>query len=165
MPRALLLTVVAVYLALTLQAGCSLQNPYALFGPAKVPAPASAEVAPYYPAGITASAKPKADATSARPSISVTSPAVSAPPVTRFSHTTDEEPIHIAENTKAVPPKRPASSTAPASPPTNRLAPPASPSRPNFQATPPSARTLRDSSVAPASFQTPAPDSGAWRAR
>ena len=105
-----------LWAAVLMLSGCSLQNPYALFGPSKVPAPASAEVAPYYPAPATASAQPPSAPSGSRPSISVSAPASAAAlAVSPSKNGGDEEPIRIAENTRAVPIKSTVSPPLPTS--------------------------------------------------
>lgn len=146
-------------------AGCSVQNPYALFGPAKVPAPASAEVAPYYPSSIAA--VPKRDAHEApiatRPSISVASPATPGfPPSSNQAQT--EEPIRIAELPVA---ERKQSRS---SPPGNQL--PNAPTQQPAPLPPKASHFRRDPGVVPASSTTAIPGisesteaTGQWRKR
>src|SRR5262245_35698619 len=94
-----------------LLAGCQAQNPYSMFGPNRVPTPGMQAPAPYYPATAGSTTAPAAQPTS-RPSISVASPAPSAPAAT-ISDAGDQEPIRIVENPG--PAARTATSPAPRS--------------------------------------------------
>ena len=75
--------------AATSLVGCQSQNPYAWFGPHRVPTPGQPTPAPYYPA--TASA-----ATPTRTSISAESPPSAAS--TTIADAGDKQPIRIVEN-------------------------------------------------------------------
>jgi len=175
-----------------LLAGCQVQDPFAAFGPSRVPSPKTAQSAPYYPPTSTASKQPPAPPP-ATPRISVS--AESNPPLAILSRfkadAADREPIRIVENPSATrtasAPSRtqtPGTTTSPSQP----LAPPAGPARlpangkpaspqsalPPKSASPtatsPSYRT--DPAIAPATFYQPAPAfiestpaTGEWRTR
>jgi hypothetical protein len=167
--------------------GCQAQNPYAAFGPAKVPPPGM-QMAPYYPPA--APAPPpitSGNSMTTSPRVSITAePGAVTPKVSFAAEPTDREPIRIVESaqpatrTAAVPAAR-NSAPSPSSGATPSGYAPAG-TAPNYNRTrgydppPPSggqsggAQPLR--SVAPASYEqaarafteTPAA-SGGWRAR
>lgn len=168
------------FVVCSLLVGCSMQNPYALFGPSRVPSPASAEISPYYPAGVTAVAPSKSDqALSTRPSISVST--VSEPLAAVPASTSGEEPIRIAEN-PAAPRTSSMFQSLPVASPSNASPSAIMPAPANLLPPPPSAnpagsfksgsRVVSDPSVAPATYQHSAPSMrqslpapGQWRAR
>ena len=152
---------VAMLGAAVLLAGCQAQNPYALFGPNRVPTPGMQAPAPYYPAN--ASAAPATNANSAiggRTSVSVATPAPGTSSMT-MTDAGDKEPIRIVENpapaarTATSGATRSAGTPADASP--SNGAPPATSGK--------SSRIFRsDPSVAPAAFESAATP-GQWKSR
>jgi hypothetical protein len=164
-------------LASGLLAGCQVQDPFAAFGPSRVPAPKTAQSAPYYPPTNSASKQPRVPASTATPRMSVSAEGNPPPPTTPSRLATDSadrEPIRIVENPSATrtasAPSRsllPSGSQAPAQPP---LQSPPSPTVPTNGKSSGIFRT--DPAVAPASFKQSsptfietAPANGQWRAR
>src|SRR4029079_17522931 len=119
--------------AAALAAGCQTQNPYAAFGPGKVPSPTTSQP-PYYPPA-AGPRLPSSASSGASPRLSVSAEgATSNPPPSRFvGEAGDREPIRIVENPATT--ARTASVPARAATPTNPLpasqprssAPPSSP--------------------------------------
>jgi hypothetical protein len=172
MDRVLLSTFVAILLT-----GCQVQDPFAVFGPPRVPAPKTAQSTPYYPPTNTASNQPPVPAPTATPRMSVSAESSPPPPAptNRFAtDSADRDPIRIVENPSAA---------RTASAPSRTLSPSGSqaPLQPPLQSPPPStvptngksSRVFRtDPAVAPASFQQSSPTftetvppNGQWRAR
>src|SRR5262245_30008255 len=145
-------------LASGLLAGCQVQDPFAAFGPSRVPAPKTAQSAPYYPPTNTASTQPPIPAPTASSRMSVSAEGNPTPPTTSPSRlatdSSDREPIRIVENPSA---------TRTASAPSRTLSPSGSqaPSQPPLQPPPPptngksSGNFRTDPAVAPASFKQP----------
>jgi hypothetical protein len=93
--------------------GCQVQNPFAAFGPPRVPAPTTAESLPYYPPTATATQRtsPATPAASPRLSVSAEGNSVAQVPRSRFvADPADREPIRIVDNPAAA--TRTASSAA-----------------------------------------------------
>src|SRR5438552_2409440 len=87
--------------AAALLAGCQVQDPFAAFGPPRVPSPTTAQTAPYYPPNGSAAKQPSAPASTATPRISVSSEGNPPPPTTRsrfVADSADRDPIRIVEN-------------------------------------------------------------------
>ena len=165
-----------VIAASLLLAGCQAQNPFAAFGPARVPPPGMDATAPYYPPSpgtIAAPPSQSSPATGTRASISAPSSPLGSSSPSIVAEPADREPIRIVENpapaarTAAVPARSPApasgSNTPPASPPSTR---PAGPTAPTSGA---SSSFRWDQNVTPSSYQTPAASTdasiGQWRPR
>ena len=95
-----ILLVVTAAAALT---GCQVQDPFAAFGPPRVPAPKTAQSTPYYPT--TADAKAATappPASSPRLSVSADDKKQTPAASTRFaSDPADRQPIRIVENPSA----------------------------------------------------------------
>jgi hypothetical protein len=156
-----------------LVAGCQAQNPYAAFGPPRIPAPAANQLPYYPPGGASAAAQPAASST--RPSVSVSGPSSVATRSSIAVDAADREPIRIVEN--AAPTRtadlgrgksQPQVAPQPIRPPQSL---PPGPVTPPKNATGQSARV--DAAVKPASHESPeqgafreaAPATGQWRAR
>lgn len=164
-------------LASGLVAGCQVQDPFAAFGPSRVPAPKTAQTAPYYPPTNTASKQPPAPAATAAPRMSVSAEGNPLPPATPSrlaADYADREPIRIVENpsgtrTASAPSRSrsPSGSQAPSQPPLQLPPPPTVPTNGK------SSGVFRtDPAVAPTSFKQSsptfietAPANGQWRAR
>ncbi len=172
MERVLLSVFAAVALS-----GCQVQDPFAVFGPPRVPAPKTAQTAPYYPPTSSASKQPPPPASTSSPRLSVSAEGTSPPPTspTRFAaDSADREPIRIVENpsgtrTASAPSRSltPSGAPIPSQPPSQ---PPTAPKMPGSGKSSGLFRT--DSAVAPASYQPSspafteaAPATGQWRAR
>jgi len=146
-------------------AGCQSQNPYALFGPHRVPTPGIGTPAPYYPANVSAApgaATPTAGSTG-RVSVS----ADAAPPLSATTsaaaNSADKEQIRIVENPQpavrtAASPRSPGTSGTIATPPSGSALPPSTSGKS-------SQSTRTDTSVTPAGYEQPAPATGQWKAR
>lgn len=169
MKRLSLLMLSAVFLA-----GCQVQDPFAVFGPPRVPAPTTAQSAPYYPPTASAPKQPTAIAPAISPRISVSAEDKPSPlnSGSRFAaESTDREPIRIVENPS---PTRTASASSRSQTPTPGAIPmqlpaqPAGPPKlpPGGKLTSPQSGVFKtDPAVAPATFIESAPASGQWRAR
>lgn len=148
-------------LVTTVVAGCQSQSPYAMVGPATVPAPTTAQTPPYYPPpsggqppGATASTRPSV---SAEGSIAATPGSIAATPA-RPSFTaepSDREPLRIVENPT---PTRTAAAPGRTNNPAGKSLPPATAPRglPAPGTAPNSLRTPPASSNAPTSYLPPA---------
>lgn len=163
-------------------AGCQSQNPYAFFGPTRVPPPGATSPAPYYPdasagpaiasTGTSAGQGPAAPIApaSARPTLSADAmPSASSSSSSFATDASDLEPIKIVENpvpaqrTASVPPPRSNSlPPQPASIPPTFGQPPSAP--PAAPASGKSTSTAPKSGVVPAAFFESAPQ-GQWKAR
>ncbi len=139
-------------------AGCQAQNPYAAFGPHRVPPPGMQTPAPYYPAGGAAppAAGPAAaaGAKSGRVSVSVSQPASASTAAVSADDVAAQPPIRIVEN--------PAPAAAPR---TSNTAPPAVPASAAPSGAGKSSQIDRaDSRLAPAAYESAA-TAGQWKAR
>jgi hypothetical protein len=165
--------------AVVLLTGCQAQNPFAAFGPARVPPPGMDSPAPYYPpTPSTIAAPPKTSSPSAgsRASISAEpTPLATAASTSIIAEAADKDPIRIVENSSpaartATAPTRATDATRSAIP-TTAAPPSASPANSPGTLAPSSGASNRyrlDQSVAPSSYQTPATSDaapGQWRAR
>jgi hypothetical protein len=182
----------AIIALMAISVGCQAENPFAFFGPARVPAPGAQSQAPYYPPTGSASTQPigstavpaasplarSSSAATVRPSVSADNTMSVSSGSSFVTDAGDREPIRIVENPS------PAARTATAPAFGNGSAPPGAtpstisppPQNNNRGYTTPSTsgkmsgNSGRDSSVAPASYeQSLAPQmggpSGQWRAR
>ena len=169
--------------ALVSAAGCQTQNPFAAIGPATVPAPATGQQPPYYPATAAApepapSGRISVSADSA-PRSSTTSSAIVADPA-------DREPIRIVENNSpavrtATAPSRGPTPDGNVAPPPNRVPTSQPAGQPSSYTPSPATNRIRGFAtgpstttpgIAPASYQQPVPTftevtpaDGQWRAR
>jgi hypothetical protein len=123
MKRVLLLLVILA------MGGCQSQNPYAAFGPQRVPAPTTSEALPYYPPTAATNAAERGSATTAAPSprmsVSAEGGASTAPRGTFAADPADREPIRVVENPAAARTASAAARTAP--PAVNKSVPSAQP--------------------------------------
>jgi len=164
-------------LAAALLTGCQVQDPFAAFGPPRVPAPKTAQTAPYYPPTGTAAKQPLAPATTSTPRLSVSAEGNPAPltsPSRFAAESTDREQIRIVENPSST---RTASAATRSPTPSGVQTPPQPPSQPSTTPKMPtsgkSSGVFRsDPAVAPAAYKQsspafvePAAADGQWRAR
>jgi len=99
MQRALLLAIAAA-----LMAGCQWQNPFAAFGPSRVPAPTTHQTPPYYPPTPTSPRPLGPQPAIPNQRLSVSAEGVSIGPPTRsgtFADPSDRSPIRVVENPQA----------------------------------------------------------------
>jgi hypothetical protein len=82
-------------------AGCQSADPLAAFGPYRVPAPTTAQPAPYYPANGTAAPVVSEKAAPTRVSVSAEGPLVPASQPRFAAEPSDREPIRVVENPTA----------------------------------------------------------------
>jgi hypothetical protein len=165
--------VVILILAPLCLAGCQVQDPFAVFGPQRVPAPSTVQSSPYYPPTAGAAKPPPLASAAGSPRLSVSAESAPLPllvPTPRLAaEPGDAEQIRIVENPN--PPTRTA--TVPSRPTTPSKAqqqpgplmpvptksgekPPQSRLVPEGPQGGPSATVARfDSAVAPASFNQP----------
>ena len=165
--------------AAALLAGCQVQDPFAAFGPRRVPSPTTAQTAPYYPPSASASKQAPAPTTAPSPRISVS--AENNPPLptdrARFvADSADREPIRIVENPSATRTASAANRLTPSTAPAPSQLPTPPPTQPKVPASgksPPQSGIFRaDPAVVPATykqaspaFNEPASAEGQWRAR
>jgi hypothetical protein len=99
-----MLRILLVVTAAAAIAGCQVQDPFAAFGPPRVPAPKTAQSTPYYPSPTdgTKSAAAPPPASSPRLSVSADDKKPAPAGSTRFaSDPADRQPIRIVENPSA----------------------------------------------------------------
>jgi len=98
-----MLRILLVVTAVAAIAGCQVQDPFAAFGPPRVPAPKTAQSTPYYPTTADAkSASPPPPTGSPRISVSADDKKQTPAALTRFaSDPADRQPIRIVENPSA----------------------------------------------------------------
>jgi hypothetical protein len=96
------------FIAALCAAGCQASNPYAVIGPATVPAPTTAQAPPYYPPNNDPAAAPRATAVAnTRPSVSAESAPAMEPAAQRtvtqpfVAQPADSQPLRIVENPQA----------------------------------------------------------------
>jgi hypothetical protein len=155
-------------------AGCQVQDPFAAFGPPRVPSPTTAQTAPYYPPTGSAAKQPPAAASAPTPRLSVSAESNPPLPTTRsrfVADSADREPIRIVENPS---PTRTASAANRNPAPKNPSAPQQPTAQPPVPAkAPPSGKTTSpqsgnfrtDPAVAPATFIESSAAAGQWRSR
>jgi hypothetical protein len=120
MERALLLLIAAA-----LAAGCQSQNPFAAFGPSRVPAPTTHQTPPYYPPTATTPLPSGSRSDTLNQRLSVSAEGISVAPPSRsgsFADPNDRSPIRVVENPEAtarlaaVPAKNGGQTKSPATP-------------------------------------------------
>jgi len=99
-----MLQILLVVTAAAAIAGCQVQDPFAAFGPPRVPAPKTAQSTPYYPTTADATKASAAPPPASSPRVSVSADDKKQMPAasTRIaSDPADRQPIRIVENPSA----------------------------------------------------------------
>jgi hypothetical protein len=170
--------IVVLLTAAALSAGCQTQNPYAAFGPGKVPPPTTSQP-PYYPPA-AGPRLPSSASSGASPRLSVSAEGPSGSPSrsTFAADAGDREPIRIVENpattarTASVPARVSSPANTQPAPPPGSIVPQSSPQPSRAPPAKSSGISRIDAAVKPAGYQQPAgafvetpSASGGWRAR